>query len=562
MVVTLAVSLYSFRATNETLTLLAGAAIIPGFWIAERIIGVSDPRRQTISSFWFLTYLVMIFWPAFFVYVDEPGPHRNAFLGAVAVAVVAVPAGAGLVTRLLHSSRGERDAFFSRPLDELRPSKAMFLVCVAIAVAITASVLLYLSLVQDIPLLYMLRYPGCDLVLAQLREDAFKLLDPRWNAESGTLLFYLFLPLRTIVDPFILVAFFGFWFVSRERRWLILFLVILAVTSFYAASSLARAPVAALVLRMALLFYVLRAGHISWRAGAVWTAAVLIFPLIVTFAAYRPGPPPSDCGPAAYRGPEIGKAAVIDPYLVLTDVAAAPGTSASPASTPSATNPGTATQGRATARPIPTSPILVPTVPPTGPIITNPVVAATPSPSPTPQLSFGEQVLRGIDPALLVARRLSYTEAYALYTYFPVFPSQHDWLWGQTLVKPVLRFWGADFYVENYVYRVTFPTSPIPTGHLNAAFQSNFYADFGLPGVVVGGVVTGVIMRGLEIYLWRRRKTILELATFTVLVYAFWVLHSGSLTSVLITNGALPVLLIAPTMRLGERLLTRWGIRR
>lgn len=557
--VSLGIAGFAAIQTGELLPLLAGAAILPSLWLVERAVGVTDLRRQTISSVWFLTYLVMIFWPAFFVYVDFPGAERNAYLFAVASALLTVPAGALLVARRFRSSRAERDAFLERPLAETHPSRALFIVCLAIAGVIAASVVLYFALLTDIPLLYMLQYPGCDFVLAQLREETFKLLDPRWNAASGTILFYLFLPLRTIVDPFIVAALFGIWFVSRERRWLALFVVVFLIATFYAASSLARAPVAALVLRMFFVYYILRAGGVTLRAAAIWGIAILAFPFIVTAFAYRPGPPPTDCGPAAGRAPEVGRAAVIDPYLALTTFVRSSPPVASPGATPSATAAPGATANRSL-QPIPTAPIPVPTVPP-GAAATLPTVTLAPSASPAPVARADQRVGELIGSAVQVARRLSYTEAYALFTYFRVFPAEHDWLWGQTLLKPVLRFWGADFYVENFVYQKTSPTSPIPTGHLNAAFQSNFYADFGLPGVVAGGVVTGAVMHGLEIYLWRRRKTILELATFAVLVYAFWVLHSGSLTSVLITNGALPVLLIAPTMRLGEWLLRRWGVR-
>jgi hypothetical protein len=504
------------------------------------VIGVTDLRRQTISSFWFLTYLVMIFWPAFFVYADQPGPHRNAFLFAVASAVITVPLGALVIARMTGSSRREREAYLAKPIEETRSSTSLFIVFCAIAAVVIGSVLLYFSMLSEIPLLYMLGYPGCDLVLAQLREDTFKLLDPRWNATTGTLLFYLFLPLRTIVDPFIVAALFGLWFWVKERRWAVLFAVVFAVAAFYAAASLARAPVAALVLRMFIVYYVLRAGHVGVRPALAWAAVVLAFPLIVTAAAYRPGPPPTDCGPAANRGPEVGKAALVDPYFALAEVARPSG---SPI--PGGTWPA-----------FPTGSLAVPTVPPGG-AVSLPRVSLAPAPAPT-AVPASDRLQSTVGTAILVARRLTYTQAFALYTYFPVFPAEHDWLWGQTLVKPVLRFWGADFYVENFVYQKTYPNSPIPTGHLNASFQSNFYADFGLPGVVVGGVVTGGIMHGIEIYLWRRRKTILELATFAVLVYAFWVLHSGSLTSVLITNGVLPVLLIPPTIRLGESVVARW----
>ncbi len=575
----LGIGTYAAIAAREFLPLIAGATIVPSLWLAERAIGVADLRRQTISSVWFLTYLLMIFWPAFFVYVDFPGAERNAFLFAVASALLTAPAGALLVARRFRSSRAERDAYLEKPLAETHPSVALFVLCLAIVVVITASVVLYFAMLTEVPLLYMLQYPGCDFVLAQLREETFKLLDPRWNAASGTILFYLFLPLRTIIDPFIVAALFGIWFVSRERRWLMLFIVVLLVASLYAASSLARAPAAALVLRMFFVYYLLRAGGVSFRAAAIWGVAILAFPLMVTAAAYRPGPPPSDCGPAAGRAPEIGKAALIDPYLALTTIARAspaPSLTATPSPSESAVASASASAPSASATPhqtlivtpipIPTGAIPVPTVPPSGPTgepaPTLPVVSLVRPSTPAPVARAEQRAGDLVGSAVLVLRRLSYTEAYALFTYFKVFPAQHDWLFGQTLMKPILRFWGTDFYVENYVYVKTFPSSPIPTGHLNAAFQSNFYADFGLPGVLVGGVITGAIMHGLEIYLWRRRKTILELATFAVLVYAFWVLHSGSLTSVLITNGALPVLLIAPTMRLGEWLLRRWGVGR
>jgi hypothetical protein len=565
-VVSIAFGLYTTTRTHEVLPIVAGVTIVPALWLIEMLVGVTDVRRQTVTSIWFLTYLPMIFWPAFLVYEDFPGPYRNAYLFAVASALITVPVGVALIRRRLSSSRAEAAWWLAKQLDEVRPSRAMFVICVLISITIAGSIFVYFAGIQDIPVLYALRYPGCDLVLGQLREETFKLLDPRWNAVTSTLLFYVYLPLRTIVDPFIVAALFGFWFVSRERRWLGLFVSVFAIAGFYAASSLARAPLAALVLRMLLVFYVLRAGVLSSRAVAVWTLAILAFPVLVTAAAYRPGPPPSDCGPAAGRAPEVGKAAIIDPYLALTTIARQnPGPAV--AETPTL-GPGVVATGSALVSPTPTPPtappaiatgqIPVPTVALSGSPSTLKPVPPTVSPAPTRSASIAQRLGDSFTAAVQVGRRLSYTSAYALYTYFPVFPEQHDWLWGATLWKPIARFWGGDFYVENYVYQKTFPTSAIPTGHLNASFQSNFYADFGLPGVVVGGVVTGAVMHGIEIYVWRRRKTILELATFAVLVYAFWVLHSGSLTSVLLTNGALPVLLIAPTIRLGERILNTW----
>lgn len=535
----LALGAYATARSGEAHPVVLSLAIVPGLWLMERTVGVTDVRRQTITSFWFLTYLVMLFWPSFLVYVDNPGDARVPYLLSVASGVVTVPLGAWLIGRFTGFGRGERDRYFLRPLDERTASRALLLIGIAIAAGIALSVALYFALIPELPLVYMLRYPGCDLVLAQLREESFKFLDPRYAA-TGTVLFYLFLPLRTIVDPYIVVAFFGIWWMTRDRKWLALFLVVLGLSTIYAAATIARAPVAAIVLRMFMLYYVLRAGAIGWRAIAGWALAVVAFPTLVTALAYAPGPPPIDCGPAALRGPAAGRIALVDTVGALSAVAAPP-----------APGPGTTSRPGATARtprPLPRLPRIVAAAQTTPP--------ATPAPTGALQ-RIARIAETGSGAATSVFRRLTYTEAWALYLYYTVFPSQHDWLYGQTLVKPVLRFIGADFYVENYVYQKAFPTSAIPSGHLNAAFQSNLYADFGLPGVVVGGVAVGAIMHGIQIFVFRRRKTILWLATFPSLVYAFWVLHSGSITSVLITNGALLVLLIPATMLLAERLLVR-----
>jgi lipopolysaccharide export LptBFGC system permease protein LptF len=62
-----------------------------------------------------------------------------------------------------------------------------------------------------------------------------------------------------------------------------------------------------------------------------------------------------------------------------------------------------------------------------------------------------------------------------------------------------------------------------------------------------------MLMQGVQIHLARQRKTILAAAVFAFMMYAFWVLNFGSITSVLGTNGVIPVLLMA----WGVRVLTR-----
>jgi hypothetical protein len=154
-----------------------------------------------------------------------------------------------------------------------------------------------------------------------------------------------------------------------------------------------------------------------------------------------------------------------------------------------------------------------------------------------------------------VATRLFYTPAWGLYYYFEIFPVYHDYLYGQAFAKPILLVLGLPyFYVENYVYLYMSPGG-LPSGHENDAFISNFHADFGVVGVLLGGVLTGILMQSLQIRLTRQKKTILNIAIYAFLVYAFWVLNSGSITSVLFVNGVIPVFLFVWAIEVAESFL-------
>jgi len=170
------------------------------------------------------------------------------------------------------------------------------------------------------------------------------------------------------------------------------------------------------------------------------------------------------------------------------------------------------------------------------------------------KMAYGVGGMDLLDTMKKVAVRLTYTPAADLYDYFEIFPAHHDYLYGQALLKPVLVALGSDhFYIENYVYKYRYPTG-VASGHSNAAFQSNLHADFGVVGVLLGGFLVGILMQGIQIYILRREKTVLNIALYSFMVYAFWVLNMGSVTSVLFVNGVIPVLLLVLLFNGMERL--------
>ena len=99
------------------------------------------------------------------------------------------------------------------------------------------------------------------------------------------------------------------------------------------------------------------------------------------------------------------------------------------------------------------------------------------------------------------------------------------------------------FDTANYVGRYGYPEY-IESVNANGAFIGDLNADFGLAGVLVGGVFAGALMQAIHIYVVRRRKTIFGLACYAFMVFAFWDLNSGSLPTLLASNGVLLVLLL------------------
>lgn len=453
----LAGAISASRDLGEWLIPAAAVLVLPfSLWLMHEAVGLFNLQRITVAGAWYYTYLIMLYGPSFQVYLDQDdGPARELFLFSVASALITVPLGLLLANRLLGFGKDEIDRYFRAPLEDRNPGNALFAVLL-ITVLLTSSVaLLYFLQIETIPLLYLFENPGDASTLTELREESFKLLDPRWASASSTPLFYAFLFLRTLVNPYLMVVLLGYWLSSRSTRWALLFVAGAGVSLFYAGASLARAPVAALFLRMLFFVYLFVGGRLSMKLIVPGLVAILFFPVMVT------------------------------------------------------------------------------------------------------ELAYGQE-LNLIDAIYRVWLRLTYTDAWGLYKYFEAFPASHDFLYGHTLIKPVLQFLALPyFYIENYVYLYSFPGTNIATGHMNAAFQSNLWADFGIVGVLVGGVAIGVILQGIFIHVVRQPKTVLYLAVYSFLVYAFYVLNFGSITSILIVNGALPVLFLPAAFKLAQRVLAR-----
>lgn len=386
-------------------------------------------RRVTIRSFWFVTYLAMIFFPGFFTYARELDPFRRSFLVAVVSVVVTVPLGFVLASWFCKFRESETEAFFLKPLEaNSDPAGVLPVVSTLLGVAFVL-LFVYLRQLGTVPLFYLLRHPGDYYKLMFLREDSFKLLNSSLS--------YAFALLRGVLFPFLIVVSFGYFLCSRHRHWLVAFLIALVSGVFFASLSLAKAPVAIIFLVLALFIYYYKRGLFSYKFALACVLLIFAFPVIVILG--------------------VSENRVTFDILINT-----------------------------------------------------------------------------------LFDRLIAGPSWDVYNYFEFFPVHRAYLHGASV--HALSLFGLP--VVNTANLVGLHEEPFGLQSIsaNATFISDLHADFGLAGVLIGGVLAGIIMQLFHVYLVRRRKTIATLSAYAFLVFALFQINYSSLTVVLASGGAIPVL--------------------
>lgn len=422
---------------GAVLMLLAG-------WMVHEAAGM-NPRRLTIPGIWLVSYLTVAVVPAFFVAADKDTRYVTPYMFAVLSTLVTVPAGMLLARAATGFSRREVEAFFEAPVVQRTPvpdQTAAYLLVLAVALALTAA---YVIEAPVIPLVHLIRNPGEAAVLVGLREESFKLLDSP--------LVYVYDVLRRVGYPFLICVSLGWYLVSRQRRWLVLFLVTAVVGLVYAALTIAKMPVAVIVLVGALCWYLHIGGRISLRAALLGFAAVFLFPVLVLIQSLQ----------------GLGVSA--------------------------------------------------------------------------------ELIARGI------FNRLFYLPAEILYNYFEVVPDVVPYLNGGTIGRLNWALGNeSGVNIANYVFRYMFPYR-VESGMAPGPFVGYLHADFGVVGVLAGGILAGVILESLQVIVTRRPKTVVTLATYAYLLWCGWKLNMESLTQSLLSGGIIIVLALMELLPATESFL-------
>jgi oligosaccharide repeat unit polymerase len=436
-------------ASLPTSIWLAVGSLPVAYALLRPVVPVFDPRRFSIPSFWFLTYVSVMFLPSFWVYADHQDAVGRTYLLGVTVGLLGVTLGIRLAAAFLKSRREEIDRFFRAEVvvkDDIH-SRTAFALLVAVVAGLSIG---YIIEAPVLPLLYLLRHPGSGAELVLMREESFKLLDSPFR--------YAYDVVRRVAYPFIIAFAFAMWRGTRRPGWRRTAMLLLIVGSVFVGLSGAKAPVAFLFLVLMFTYMLLRERPLplSWlvAGGAIFMS----FPL-----------------------------------LVLELSTAASGVSAG--------------------------------------LLLN---------------------------ALLY--RMFYLPAEILYYYFEIYPAQQPFLHGGTIGRLSALLGRPEFDVSNYVFRYMYPGG-LESGSATTAFVGALHADFGLPGIIVGSVLAGVLMQVIQAALVRREKTPYTVALYGFLTFAFFLINVEPLTQALLSGGVSIVLALTLAMVASEHFVSTATIR-
>jgi hypothetical protein len=415
------------EATGYGIAFISLAVVTVSYVLVVRTTSPFRFHRITITSFWYLTYFAMMFFPALFVFANQETSSRARYLFAVESTLITVPLGWWLASAWYGFRREHTEQYFRKACVPIQAARVrnLYLGLLGVASLLT---LLYVRQVETIPLLYLLKNPGDYLQLTMLREDSLKLLHSPFM--------YFFYLARSVLYPVLILTSLGCYLSTRQRLWFLLFALTATAGLLFASFSLAKSPVAMICALVGFFVYYLRRGNLPAKVIAIFLIVTLIFPFVVILG--------------ISEGTDVGFVEV--------------------------------SQG--------------------------------------------------------IAGRLFYIPAETSYFYFEVFPEQVHYLYGRSINKLSWLFGLEYFDTSNYVGQYEYPGAQESIS-ANAAFISDLNADFGLWGVIFGGVFTGFLMQAFHIYVFRRPKTVFTLACYSFLVPTFWLLNSTSLPIVLLSNGAI-----------------------
>lgn len=272
----------SYYSELHLLLLLHGPVLLASAVLIQIAIGLAPIRHLSLPGFFFITYALQIFLPAVPIALEPHRPAAQEYLLAVQMSLFLSSVGVVIASVIFRSHRKEMRRYWKKPLtspSQTKRRKVSYLLFFASALVIAG---LWMLQVKTIPLFSLFGLRGEAYTLAVLREESFKLLETLPGMK------YLYSWNRGMFFPLLIMIALGTYHQTRSPFWKRLFYLSLSLGIFYASLSLAKAPVANVVLMVGLYYY-LTVERKGWRWLIPLGVGLLTFPIAVYLLQYGRG---------------------------------------------------------------------------------------------------------------------------------------------------------------------------------------------------------------------------------------------------------------------------------
>jgi SAM-dependent methyltransferase len=176
---------------------------------------------------------------------------------------------------------------------------------------------------------------------------------------------------------------------------------------------------------------------------------------------------------------------------------------------------------------------------------------------------------RGVDLLAVMqgaVRRLFVVQASVLYATFEVFPAQMGFLQGGGVWKDIVNLKPGPKSTLDYggwLYTVIVTNRPGlgGVGSAPTAFFGQLYADFGVPGALIGMAAVGYAAQWVHIWYVRSPRTVVNWCVYAGLCASIPRLATSGLIAIVFQYGVIASILFGIYMTYGPRLLGRVGIK-